>query len=157
MKLTDMVDSAAIVPLLRAQTRDGAITELLDALVASDATIKPIRDELLSRVMARERSSSNGVGKGVAIPHAKHPGVSRIHLAIGLNSRGIEFSALDKQPVYSVFMLVSPQNQPDDHIHAMEIIFKQLNKDSFRRHLRQCTTAGEVLNLLEEADARQLS
>lgn len=63
---------------------------------------------------------------------------------------------LDKQPVYSVFLLLSPEDQPEDHLHAMEVIFKNLSKDTFRRFLRQATSAEEVRTLLVEADEQQL-
>ena len=65
-----------------------------------------------------------------------------------LSQRGIDFSALDKQPVYSVFLLLSPEDKPEEHLQAMEVIFKNLSKETFRRFLRQATTTDEVMTLL---------
>jgi PTS system nitrogen regulatory IIA component len=89
------------------------------------------------------------------VPHVKHPSVKKIAAAVGLSSSGVDFSALDKQPVYSVFMLLSPEDRPEEHLQAMEVIFKNLSKDTFRRLLRQASTLEEVTTLLEEADNQQ--
>jgi mannitol/fructose-specific phosphotransferase system IIA component (Ntr-type) len=69
----------------------------------------------------------------------------------------VDFSALDKQPVYSVFLLLSPEDRPEDHLQAMEAIFKNLSKDTFRRFLRQAQTEKDVRTLLEEADNHLLA
>lgn len=156
-KLTDIVPNGAIVPALKSAERNAVIIELIDGLVACGAAPAEIRDELVTRVLDRERRGSTGFGKGVAVPHVKHKLVTKMHAAIGLSARGIDFKALDNQPVYSVFLLLSPEDRPEEHLHAMEVIFKNLSKDTFRRFLRQSTTVGEVRTLLEEADSQHLN
>lgn len=156
MKLSSLVKDGAIVAQLAAKERDEVITELLDALIASGAVDAGMRDELIRSVLDRERKGSTGFGKGVAVPHVKHAAITEMNAAIGLSAGGVEFNALDKQPVYSVFLLLSPEDKPEDHLHAMEVIFKNLSKDTFRRFLRQATTPEEVRTLLGEADEKQL-
>ncbi len=156
MKLSSLVKDGAIVSQLTATERDEVIAELLDALIAAGAVDAGLRDELIQSVLDRERKGSTGFGKGVAVPHVKHPAVTEMTAAIGLSSSGVEFNALDKQPVYSVFLLLSPEDKPEYHLHAMEIIFKNLSKDTFRRFLRQATSPEEVRTLLGEADDHQL-
>jgi len=73
--------------------------------------------------------------------------------AIGLSSAGVDFKALDHKPVFSVFMLLSPLGADQIHLQAMEVIFRSLNKDMFRRSLRQADTVRKVLDLLDEADS----
>jgi len=68
----------------------------------------------------------------------------------------VDFDALDKQPVYSFILLLSPLSRPDEHLQAMEVIFKNLNQDSFRRFLRQSSSAEEIMTLLEDADNEEL-
>ncbi|QQS10190.1 MAG: PTS sugar transporter subunit IIA [Phycisphaerales bacterium] len=157
MKLTELVPSGAIVASLTAQDREGVVIELIDALVSSGAASAKVRDELVSRVMEREKRGSTGFGKGVAVPHVKHRSVQKMAAAIGLSARGVDFSSLDKQPVYSVFLLLSPEDRPEDHLHAMEVIFKNLSKDTFRRFLRQSGSVEEVRTLLDEADQQHLA
>jgi mannitol/fructose-specific phosphotransferase system IIA component (Ntr-type) len=157
MKLTQLFSSGAIVPRLASTTRDDAIAELVDALVASGAAKAPLRDELIKRVLARERQGSTGFGKGVAVPHVKHDSITSMRAAVGLSAKGIDFAALDRQPVFSVFLLLSPADKPEDHLQAMEAIFGNLSKDTFRRFLRQASTVEEVKTLLEEADAHRFT
>lgn len=157
MKLMEIIAPGAIVPKLTGATRDDAIRELVDALVSSGAAAPAIREELIVRVLERERKGSTGFGRGVAVPHVKHPSVTKMSAAVGLAPRGIDFNSLDKQPVYSVFLLLSPEDRPEQHLQAMEVIFKNLSKDTFRRFLRQAGTLDEVTALLAEADGQQLA
>jgi len=156
MSLTRIVDIDAIVPSLKAQTRDDVVKEMLDALVAANTIDAPMRDELLGQVLEREKRGSTGFGKGVAVPHVKHEKIRHIRAAVGLSQEGVDFNALDKKPVYSVFLLLSPADKPEEHLRAMEIIFKNLSNELFRRFLRQATTVEEVRSLLDEADSDAL-
>src|SRR5262245_27520553 len=153
MKLSQIVADGAIVPRLGTRDRDEVVTELVDALISSGSAGARLRQELINRVLDREKRGSTGFGKGVAVPHVKHKSVTKMAAAIGLSQGGVEFNALDKQPVYSVFLLLSPEDRPEDHLQAMELIFKNLSKETFRRFLRQATTTEDVRTLLDEADA----
>jgi mannitol/fructose-specific phosphotransferase system IIA component (Ntr-type) len=72
--------------------------------------------------------------------------------AVGRSVRGIEFNSLDQQPVYSIVLLLSPEDEPQSHLAAMNIIFSNLQKDMFRKFLRQSSTREQILDLLDEAD-----
>ncbi|MBY0311253.1 MAG: PTS sugar transporter subunit IIA [Phycisphaerales bacterium] len=152
MKLTTIVSRDAIIPRLGTSERDQTLNDLIDALLASGAADPKLRPELVSRVLERERRGSTGFGKGIAVPHVKHKNIKRMAAAIGLSATGVDFSALDHQPVYSVFLLLSPEDRPDDHLMAMEVIFKHLSQETFRRFLRQAQSTDDVWTLLEEAD-----
>ena len=156
MKLSEIVVEKAIVPQLESSERDEVVHELIDSLVAAGAAPAEIRDELIASVLEREKKGSTGFGKGVAVPHVKHPAVKRIAAAIGLSDRGVDFNALDMQPVFSVFLLLSPADSPEEHLQAMEIIFKNLSIDTFRRFLRQSSSVDEIQTLLEDADGKKL-
>ena len=156
MKLTEIVATEAVIPKLDASERDAVIAEMVDKLVSSGAVSADVRDALMERILDREERGSTGFGQGVAVPHVKHPSVTAMTAAIGLSESGVDFRALDKQPVYSVFLLLSPEDRPEEHLQAMEVIFKNLSKDTFRRFLRQAGTTEDVLTLLNEADNQQL-
>jgi mannitol/fructose-specific phosphotransferase system IIA component (Ntr-type) len=157
MKLLEIIAPGAIVAKLEGATRDDVIRELIDALIRSGAASPTIRAELIARVLERERKGSTGFGRGVAVPHVKHPSVTRMSAAVGLAPRGVDFNSLDKQPVYSIFLLLSPEDRPEQHLQAMEVIFKNLSKDTFRRFLRQAGSNEEVSALLQDADGQQLA
>jgi len=152
MKFVDFVCFEAIIPELKARDRDGVITELVWALDKAKRLKRGRRDDIINAVIKRENEASTGMGKGVALPHAKHPGVRDVVAAIGRSSVGIDFSALDKQPVYIVILLVSPVDNPDRHLQAMESIFRQLQQEKFRKFLRQASTAAQIEDLLREVD-----
>jgi mannitol/fructose-specific phosphotransferase system IIA component (Ntr-type) len=154
LKLSQIVSSGAIIPKLTSTERDGVIGELVGALIASGAADPSLRDELVSRVLDRERRGSTGFGKGIAVPHVKHKSVRTMAAAIGLSPGGVDFNSLDRQPVYSIFLLLSPEQDPESHLRAMEVIFNSLGNETFRRFLRQAQTAEDVQTLLEEADGQ---
>ncbi len=156
MKLRDFVVDQAVLPALAAPTRDAALEEMLDALIATGAVDAELRAPLFDLLLSREKNGSTGFGKGVAVPHVKHPSVPRMCAAVAVSSTGVDFNALDKQPVYTLFMLVSPADQPDQHLQAMETLFSNLQKDPFRNFLRQATTIDAVTDLLDEADRGEL-
>ena len=154
LKLTKIVAPGAIVPKLASTQRDEVIAELIDALIASGAADAKLRTDLINRVLEREKRGSTGFGKGIAVPHVKHKNVKGMAAAVGLSPTGVDFNALDRQPVYSVVLLVSPEDMPEEHLKAMEVIFKNLSKDTFRRFLRQAGTVEDVRGLLLEADGQ---
>ena len=89
----------------------------------------------------------------MAVPHVKHAAVKKMAGTVGRSAGGIDFAALDHQPVYSVVLLLSPENQPQQHLQAMNIVFSNLQKDTFRRFLRQADTREGITELLDEADS----
>jgi mannitol/fructose-specific phosphotransferase system IIA component (Ntr-type) len=154
MRLTDIVVRDAIIPDLSATQRDDAIAEIVDALVAAGALSHELKDEFVKAIIKREKRGSTGFGHGVAVPHVKHPAISRMAVAVGISRTGIDFNALDKQPVYSIFLLLSPEDKPENHLDAMEVIFGNLSQDTFRKFLKQARNVDDVMTLLDEADAK---
>lgn len=92
----------------------------------------------------------------MAVPHAKVEGLSRVVAAVGRSSRGIDFSSLDGEPVYAVFLIASPEDQPEMHLRAMDLVFRHLQQEKFRKFLRQADLPEKVLELLKEADEKML-
>jgi PTS system fructose-specific IIA component/PTS system nitrogen regulatory IIA component len=156
LKLSDIMVPGAVKPQLAGKDAPAVVGELVRALTDSGAIPQELSDDIAERVLQREKVRSTGFGRGVAVPHAKHPGVPRIACALGIAPRGIDFDALDRQPVFTVFLLVSPEANHDDHLRAMEVIFRHLSKDTFRRQLRQAQVAEEIAKLLQEADSHRL-
>lgn len=148
MKLSDFVCVEAIIPKLESTDRDGVITELVSSLSAAGKIPKSRAKDMAEAVIHRENEASTGIGKGVAVPHVKHSSVKNVVAAIGCSTEGVDFSSLDKQPAYSVILLLSPENAPDKHLQAMENIFKNLQKDDFRRFLRQAQSAEAISEVL---------
>jgi PTS system nitrogen regulatory IIA component len=152
MKLADIIVQDAIVADLKATSRDDAITELVESLAQAGAIAKKSVGDVVTAVLAREAQATTGIGKGVALPHAKLKSVKKPVGVIGASREGIDFGALDSKPVYSVILLLSSPDNPDEHLQAMETIFKHVQRDMFRKFLRQSETQEAIVDLLNEAD-----
>mgnify|MGYP001553909206 CR=1 FL=1 len=152
MKLADFIVKDAILPEVHSTERDAVIRELVDALAAAKAIAPSDVDAVVKAIIDREKNGSTGFGKGVAVPHVKHAAIKKRVGAIGRSTVGVDFAALDQAPVYSIFLLLSPQNNPDGHLQAMENIFRNLQEDNFRRFIRQADTRQKIVDLLDEAD-----
>jgi mannitol/fructose-specific phosphotransferase system IIA component (Ntr-type) len=156
MKMLDIVVQEAITTTLTPATRDKVLGELLDLLVSSGSVNQDLRDDFLKAIIKRENRGSTGFGHGVAVPHIKHEKIDSMSLAIGVCKDGVDFNALDGQPVYCVFLLLSPDERPSEHLEAMEAVFGNLSQDTFRNFLVQATSSKDVITLLNEADANKI-
>ena len=152
MKFADFICFEATVAQLQASGRDDAIKELVLSLENAGKLEKSVSKDIARAIIKRENEASTGMGKGVAIPHVKHKSVKEVLGVVGLSSAGIDFLALDKQPVHSVILLISPKDDPDEHLIMMEYIFKNVQREMFRKFLRQCSEPEQVKDLLIEAD-----
>jgi len=152
MRLADIVVDEAIIPQLKATTRNEAIKELVEALANAGAVAAKRVEEIVKGVLSREAQATTGIGKGVALPHRKLKCVKKPICTIGRSSDGIDFGALDSKPVYSVILLLSSPDNPDEHLQAMETIFKHVQRDMFRKFLRQSETREAIVDLIVEAD-----
>ena len=152
MKLSDIIVFDALVPQLEAAQRNQAISELIQALADAGGIAKKSVQDITKAVLQREEQATTGIGKGVALPHAKVKGIKKPVGTIGCSEAGIDFAALDSKPVYSVILLLSSPDNPDEHLQAMETIFKHVQRDIFRKFLRQCGTKEGIVELVREAD-----
>jgi len=152
MKFRDFVCFEATITELQASDRDGVIVELIKSLDKAGRLGKGKCGEIIKEVITREKEASTGMGKGVAVPHVKHKAIKEVVAVIGQSSTGIDFFALDKQPVFSVILLISPLDDPDKHLQAMESVFRHLQQERFRKFLRQCRSTRQIEELLNEAD-----
>ncbi len=152
MKLNEFIVKDAIVADVKATDRDGVIRELVESRAAAGALPRAVGDEVVAALIKREQNGSTGFGKGVAVPHVKHAKVRQMCGTIGRSTAGVDFAALDHQPVFSVVLLLSPENQPQQHLAAMNAVFNNLQQDTFRRFLRQSDSREAIADLVDEAD-----
>jgi len=157
MKLLDLVQPSAIIAELESTDRNGTIRELVQVLAEAKLIDNGSVEGVVRSIVARERTrGTTGFGKGVAIPHAKVAGLSRIVGAVGRSGAGVDFGSLDGQPVYSVFLILSPEDQPEEHLRAMDLVYRHLSQERFRKFLRQSDAPGKIYDLLREADEKWL-
>ena len=138
-----------IVPTLKSVVAAEAISELIDHLVAIGSIPRESRDGVLSAIIQRERSMSTGIGSGVAIPHAATPLVGEIVLAFGRSAAGIDFDALDQQPVRFVVLVIVPDRDHGKHLPILARISRAFQRKEVRAALENASNAEAIAALLD--------
>jgi mannitol/fructose-specific phosphotransferase system IIA component (Ntr-type) len=152
MKLADIILPEAIIPELRAGDRDGVVREMVTALAACLKRGDDVAASVIEAVIERERQGSTAFGRGVAVPHAKHSAMQRVIAAMARSSGGVEFRALDRQPVHLIVLLLSSPDCHDEHVAALERVFQFVREGNFQRFIMQAKDASEMWSLIVEAD-----
>ena len=150
MTLLDILSPGSTVVGLKSNTKEEIIGELVDLLVVGDSITD--REKVLQAVLDREQIMSTGIGDGIAIPHGKSDSVIRLAAALGTHKRGVDFEALDGEPAYVFFLLVSPANVSGPHIKALARISRLLKNDAFKKQLTEATTPEEILAAIESEE-----
>lgn len=155
MDFADFISKKAILPQLTATDKEGAIREMVQALLDAGEVAKSEFEGIVAKVLDREQLGSTGIGRGVAVPHTKHSSVEKLCGAVAVSEGGVEFASLDGDPVHLLFLLVSPPDRPGDHLRALENVSRRLRDDQFCRFLRQSKASDDIWQLLQEADNNQ--
>jgi mannitol/fructose-specific phosphotransferase system IIA component (Ntr-type) len=153
MRMSDFVVRESIVPELAATTKEGVIREMVESLRAAGYIKAGDVEDIIQAIRKRELLGSTGIGRGVAIPHTKHNSADRLIGTVALSRPGVNFDSLDGEPVHVFVLLISPQNEPGNHLRALENVSRSLRDDGFVRSLRQADTRESVWGLLEEASS----
>lgn len=143
--LKDHLDPARVKDLTGG-TKDAVLEEMVALVATSDAVTD--RAALLSAVRERERVLSTGIGLGIAIPHAKIPGVSRFVVAVGRHVAGIEFDAIDARPVHLVVLIAGPQDAQDRYLRLLARLSGRLKQEDVRRKVMLAQTHAEIVTIL---------
>lgn len=155
MKFADFVSREAIRADLTAEDKEGVIREMVQALLDCKKIEADEEEGIVKAILKREELGSTGIGRGVAVPHTKHPSVDRLVGTVAISNEGVNFNSLDGEKVHLLFLLISPPDRPGDHLRALENISRQLRDDTFCRFLRQAGSVEEIQQLLDEADNNQ--
>ena len=155
MKFADFVSNGAIRATVTADEKEGVIREMVQALLDAGDISADEQESIVKAILKREELGSTGIGRGVAVPHTKHPSVDRLVGTVAVSADGVNFNSLDGEKVHLLFLLVSPPDRPGDHLRALENISRQLRDDTFCRFLKQAKNSEDIEQLLEEADNNQ--
>ena len=155
MKFSDFINTKAICAELKAQTKEEVIEELVQSLLDSGQIQADQREDIVASIMKREELGSTGIGRGVAVPHTKHPSVEQLVGTVGVSVNGVDFDSLDGERVQLFFLLISPPERPGDHLRALENISRQLRDETFCRSLKQRRSPSDIEQLLQESDDNQ--
>jgi fructose-specific phosphotransferase system IIA component len=150
MELADILTKDQILTDLQAADRWQAIDELINNLVATGKIQAEHQAAIAEVVKKREKSMSTGIGFGIGIPHASTALIPEVVGALGRSKPGINFDALDNQPVNLVMLFLVPQGQFQKHLHTLAHIAKILHKAEFRQALLDAPDAEAMLKVIKD-------
>ncbi len=148
MTLADILQKEQIIPDLAATNRWEAIDELIDHLVKTGKVRTEDREAIAGVVKKRETSMSTGIGFGVGIPHGSTDLIYEVVGAFGRSKKGVNFDALDNQPVNLVMLFLVPQGQFQKHLHTLANIAKLLHNKEFRLALEEAPDSEAMMQII---------
>jgi mannitol/fructose-specific phosphotransferase system IIA component (Ntr-type) len=145
MLISDIL-SASRIKILEADSKRGAIEELVDLLARNGDVIDAQR--ALQAVLEREMTRTTGIGGGLGIPHGKTAAVQEIVMALGKAKRPIDFDSVDGQPVSLLLLLVSPVSKAGPHIQALARVSRLMSSELLRRKLSEAPDSEAMLEAI---------
>jgi mannitol/fructose-specific phosphotransferase system IIA component (Ntr-type) len=154
MKLIDFMALDATLDEIGEADRNASLRKLVEALTKAGGIKKEDGTSVYQSLKKREDLGSTGIGKGVAVPHAKTDKVKRLTGMLGRSGKGVEFAALDGEPVHIFFLILSPAKPPgpSEHLKALEHISRLLRVDTYVKFLKNAKDKDELNKLLIEED-----
>ncbi len=152
MRIADLLQKPGILVNFKAQDKTDALTRLAHYLASLYDLKTP--EYVAQKVLARESEMSTGIGYGIAIPHARIDGLDRLYMVAASISEGIEFDAIDEQPVHLIFMMLSPTNTSVDHTRILSSLSRIMSYEEIRTGLREAQTPDEFLEIIVRGEDR---
>lgn len=139
------LEKQCIIPELQSTGKEAVLRELAEAVHANHPGIDL---DTMTRVLAeREQLGSTGVGKGIAIPHGKLPGLDKLLLCLGRSRRGISFDAKDNRPVHLFVMILAPIDMAEEYLQALGWVSRLLKDAATRNKLLHAADEETILDL----------
>jgi PTS system nitrogen regulatory IIA component len=154
VKISEILTENHVIPILSAGDKQAALSQIVEC-IGSDLNGSAQDDvQVLNALLERERLGSTGVGEGVAIPHAKITGLSDLVACLARVPGGVEFDAIDKEPVRLIFALLVPENSAGTHLKALARISRLLKNATFRSKVLEFTEQKQIYSAVVEEDAK---
>ncbi|MEX0721740.1 MAG: PTS sugar transporter subunit IIA [Balneolaceae bacterium] len=153
MNLFPLLDHDTVLPQFEVHSKKELINSLVDTLKEKVGGKEQL-EEIRKAVFEREKIMSTGVGKGLAIPHAKSKIVQENLAAFALLKEPLNFDSIDNEPVRLVFLLVGPQSNNSQHIKLLSRVSRLMNSASFREKILNCNTGDEILEAFQDEEEK---
>ena len=153
MRITDLLDRRSVslteAPKTKSETLDMAVDLMVKSEKISD------REAYRKQVYLREEESTTGIGEGIAIPHGKCDAVKKPGLAAMVIRNGVEFEALDDEPVTLLFLIAAPNTEDNIHLDVLSKLSVMLMDEEFTASLRNASSVDEFLEIIDKADSEK--
>jgi len=153
MKLSKLFSTKQIIDRLQSNIKNKAIKEIIETLTVQGVLPKEYAQSVYRAVLKREKVGSTGVGKGIAIPHAKIKTLGKTVAALARSKEGLEFNSVDGEKVFLLFFILSPPKDEAQHLEVLRWVSDVARDADYRRFLREAKSREEMLSILKEADS----
>ena len=150
MTLSELMEERLMACSLAARTKDDVIEELAELFLT--AGIVDDKGAFIATIKRREAVESTAIGGGIAIPHGRSSSAKRLSVAFGRSKDGVEFEALDNDPVHLIFMIAAPESARKEYLQTVAKIARLLRSEVMRKALMSVETPKEVMNLIRDFD-----
>ena len=149
-KIADYICLETINLDLKSKNKDSVIRELYDNIKSAGK----IKDEALGYkdVCLREEMGSTGIGKGVALPHAKTKAVDEVVLTLGISKEGVEYGSVDEESVKILFMFLCPEEKTQEYLKVLARISRWIREESFRERLLKAKSKEEIREIIKNEE-----
>lgn len=151
-RLSELIGIEGFIDSLKSADKVGVIRELVEEMVKLGRIRKEEVEEVVRRILQREQQGSTGIGNGVAIPHIKqYAGVEDIVVVLGRTKHGVDFGAVDGQPCHLFFLILTPLEQKEEHLHLLRRIASVARDAELCSYLHREESPEQVLRVLDAA------
>ncbi len=150
VKITDFMSEKLICLELKAKSKDEVLRELVEIIGKSENITD--KDKCYSALVARENLGSTGIGKGVAIPHAKTEFAEKLTIGFGISRDGVDFESLDDKKANIFFVFASPLKDSHTYLKILARISRLIRNEEFRNKLISSKSAAEIIELIDKEE-----
>ncbi len=148
--IEELLDEDLILILEKVEDKFKLIEIMVDKTLGKGLIVT--REPILDKIREREELESTGVVEGIALPHARTEAVKDLLLVVAVVKEGLDFKALDGEPVYIVFLIVAPEEAKKKYINVLARISRMCRQEEFRKALREAELPSSVLKIIKEFD-----
>ena len=153
MRITDLLDRRSVSLTAAPKGKSEALDMAVDLMVKSEKISD--REAYRKQVYLREEESTTGIGEGIAIPHGKCDAVKKPGLAAMVIKNGVEFEALDDEPVTLLFLIAAPNTEDNIHLDVLSKLSVMLMDEEFTESLRNASSVDEFMDIIDRADSEK--
>lgn len=153
MRITDLLDRRSVSLTAAPKGKSEALDMAVDLMVKSEKISD--REAYRKQVYLREEESTTGIGDGIAIPHGKCDAVKKPGLAAMVIKNGVEFEALDDEPVTLLFLIAAPNTEDNIHLDVLSKLSVMLMDEEFTESLRNASSVDEFMDIIDKADSEK--
>ncbi|MDE2996407.1 MAG: PTS sugar transporter subunit IIA [Bacteroidota bacterium] len=151
MELSLLLNPSNVAVGVDASDKESLIHAVIDLIENHEAVVDA--DAMRSAVLEREATMSTGVGKGLALPHAKTAAVTDVVAALAVSEQPVEFASIDNEPVQIVFLLLGRQDAKSQHVRILSRISRMMNREETRKAVLEAATPEALLQVVVEAES----